>query len=195
MFSVTAKNTEKEKKDEFLRIIRETLERLSEEGIGEKSLEAGINYYEFKYREADFGSFPKGLIYGLQCFDSWLYDDQDPLMHLEFEETFAYLKARVRDGYFESLITDYLLNNLHQAVIVLAPKKGLDRERDEALSEKLSEKLASMTKEERQALILRTQELKEYQQEPSSPEALETIPFFPGRTSEKIPLLWAGSFE
>ncbi len=187
VFSVTAKNTEKEKKDEFLRIIRETLERLSEEGIGEKSLEAGINYYEFKYREADFGSFPKGLIYGLQCFDSWLYDDQDPLMHLEFEETFAYLKARVRDGYFESLITDYLLNNLHQAVIVLTPKKGLDRERDEALSEKLSEKLASMTKEERQALILRTQELKEYQQEPSSPEALETIPLLSREDIRKDP--------
>ena len=33
-------------KDEFLRIIRETLERLSEEGIGEKSLEAGINFFD-----------------------------------------------------------------------------------------------------------------------------------------------------
>ncbi len=175
VFSVVAKNTDKDKKEAFLRIIRETLERLSEEGIGERSLEAGINYYEFKYREADFGSFPKGLIYGLQCFDSWLYDG-DPLMHLEFEDTFAYLKAHKGDGYFEALITEYLLNNLHQSVIILSPRKGLDAEREKVLSGKLSKKLASMTAEERRALMAQTQELKKYQEEPSTEEALETIP-------------------
>ena len=176
IFSVVAKNAEKAQKEPFLTVIRETLEKLAEEGIGEKTLEAGINFYEFKYREADFGAYPKGLIYGLQCFDSWLYREDDPFMHLEFEDTFAYLKAHKKDGYFEALITDYLLNSLHQAVIVLSPKKGLDREREEKLAARLEEKLAAMSAGERQALISATRELKEYQQEPSSKEALETIP-------------------
>lgn len=52
-----------------------------------------MNYYEFRYREADYGSAPKGLMYGLQCMDSWLYDG-DPMMHLEYQETFDYLKKR-----------------------------------------------------------------------------------------------------
>ena len=30
---------------------------------------------------------PKGLMYGLQCLDSWLYGG-DPMMHLEYDETF-----------------------------------------------------------------------------------------------------------
>ena len=55
--------------------------KLADDGINQKSLMAGINYYEFRSREADFGNAPKGLMYGLQRADSWLYGG-DPLMHL-----------------------------------------------------------------------------------------------------------------
>ena len=34
---------------------------------------------EFKFREADFGAYPKGLMYGLQCLDSWIYDEKNRL--------------------------------------------------------------------------------------------------------------------
>ena len=34
-------------------------------GLNKKSLLAGINSSEFRYREADFGHFPKGLLYGI----------------------------------------------------------------------------------------------------------------------------------
>ncbi len=189
VFSVTAKNTDREKLPEFLRIVRETLEKLAEEGIGERSLAAGLNHYEFKYREAEFGPYPKGLMYGLQCFDSWLYDETDPFMHLEFEETFAFLRAHETDGYFENLITEYLLNNLHQAVLILSPKKGLDVEQEKKLAEKLSARLAAMDTKERKALIQKTEELKAYQQEPSAREDLEKIPLLSrediGKQAEK----------
>ena len=64
-----------------------------------EELLAAINYYEFRSREADFGNAPKGLMYGLQCLDSWLYGG-DPLMHLEYEETFAFLKKCGKRGIF-----------------------------------------------------------------------------------------------
>ena len=190
VFSVVAKNTDKDKREQFLTVIRETLERLVRDGIGEKALEAGINYFEFKYREADFGPYPKGLMYGLQCFDSWLYEENDPFMHLEFEDTFAYLKEKKDEGYFENLIREYLLNSLHQAVIILSPKKGLEEEREKALEKKLAEKLAAMTTDERRALIRKTEELERYQEEPSPREALETIPMLSrediGREAAKL---------
>ncbi len=176
IFSVVAKNTDREKLDAFLRVVRETLERLACEGIGERALAAGINYFEFKYREADFGSYPRGLMYGLQCFDSWLYDERDPFMHLQYEEVFAFLKEKQAEGFFEDLIREYLLDSLHQAVVVLSPQKGMERERQRALSEALSKKLSAMGQEERRELIRKTRELKEYQQTPSSREELETIP-------------------
>lgn len=176
IFSVVAKNTDGEKLDQFLQVVRETLERLASEGLGERALAAGINYLEFKYREADFGSYPRGLMYGLQCFDSWLYDEKDPFMHLQYEEVFAFLKEKQAEGFFEDLIREYLLDSVHQAVVVLSPKKGMERERQRALSEALSKKLSAMGQEERRELIRKTRELKEYQQTPSSREELETIP-------------------
>ena len=103
-FSVVAKDTSVEKEQEFLQVTEEVLEKLAAEGFDEKALLAGINYYEFKYREADFGSYPKGLMYGLQVLDSWLYDDRLPFIHIEANNTFAELRKEVKTGYFEGLV-------------------------------------------------------------------------------------------
>ena len=109
-FSVVAKDANESQKGEFLAVVKGTLRKLAEDGINKKSLLAGLNYYEFRYREADFGTAPKGLMYGLQSLDSWLYDG-DPMMHLEYQKTFDFLKQAVDEGYFETLIRDYLLDN------------------------------------------------------------------------------------
>ena len=81
IFSIIAKNANEEQKEEFLAIIRSVLEDCVKNGISKKSLLAGINSMEFKFREADFGAYPKGLMYGLQCLDSWIYDEKEPFMH------------------------------------------------------------------------------------------------------------------
>ena len=120
-------------KGEFLAIVKGTLRKLADQGINRKSLLAGMNYFEFKYREADYGSAPKGLMYGLQCLDSWLYDG-DPMTHLCYQETFDFLKKEVENGYFEQLIRDYLLDNPFEAVIVVAPEKNLTAKEDEKLA-------------------------------------------------------------
>ena len=70
-------------------------------------------------------------MYGLQCLDSWLYGG-DPLMHLEYEETFAFLKKAAKEGYFEELIRKYLLDNPFEAVITVSPKRGLTAIEDES---------------------------------------------------------------
>lgn len=132
-FSVIAKDANKEQKGEFLAIVKGTLRKLADQGINRKSLLAGMNYFEFKYREADYGSAPKGLMYGLQCLDSWLYDG-DPMTHLCYQETFDFLKKEVENGYFEQLIRDYLLDNPFEAVIVVAPEKNLTAKEDEKLA-------------------------------------------------------------
>ena len=88
-FSIIAKDANKEQKGEFLAIVKGTLRKLADQGINRKSLLAGMNYFEFKYREADYGSAPKGLMYGLQCLDSWLYDG-DPMTHLCYQETLIF---------------------------------------------------------------------------------------------------------
>ncbi len=105
-------------------------------------------------------------MYGLQCLDSWLYGG-DPMMHLEYEETFAALKEGADHGYFEGLIRTYLLDNPYEAVVIASPKKNLTARIEEQTAKKLKEYKDSLSKEEIDELIRQTKELKEYQDTPS----------------------------
>ncbi len=187
-FTVVAKDANRDQKGEFLAVVKGTLRKLASAGINRRSLLAGMNYFEFKYREADYGSAPKGLMYGLQCLDSWLYDG-DPMMHLEYQGTFDYLKEAVDEGFFEKLIRDYLLDNPFEAVIVLSPKKNLTAQEDEKLAAKLADYKASLTAEQIDEIVKATRELKEYQDTPSTPEEMAAIPLLErsdiDRTAEK----------
>lgn len=174
-FTVIAKDANLEQKGEFLAVVKGTLRKLAEQGINQRSLLAGINFYEFRYREEDYGSAPKGLMYGLHCFDSWLYDG-DPMLYLEYQATFDYLKKAVEEGFFENLIRDYLLDNPFEAVITVSPKKNLTAEEDARVSAQLEAYKNSRSEEQIQDLIRETEALKTYQDTPSSPEDMAKIP-------------------
>lgn len=175
-FSIVSKNADISQKESFLTLIRETLERLCRDGIDKKALKAAINYYEFKYKEADFGSYPKGLMYGLQMLDSWLYDDRQPFLHVEAEETFAGMKEKAEKDYFEKLIRTYLLDNAHSSVVIVEPVRNLAMEEERRQREKLAGLKASMSRENILEIIEETKALAAYQEKPDTKEALETIP-------------------
>lgn len=175
-FAVTAKNADPEQKEAFLAVIRKTLTAIMEKGFDKKALQAGLNYYEFRYREADFGNYPKGLMYGLQMFDSWLYDDTQPFLHLVALENFEKLKNRVEEGYFEKLIQTYLLDNTHAALLTLRPVPGLEAKEQSRIADTLAFYKKSLMPEEVEKLVRDTQELKAYQDEPSPQEELQKIP-------------------
>lgn len=174
-FTVIAKDADADQKGEFLAVVKGTLRKLADQGINQKSLLAGMNFYEFRYREADYGTAPKGLMYGLQSLDSWLYDG-DPMMHLQYQATFDFLKAAVGDGYFEQLIRDYLLDNPFEAVIVVSPEKNLTTKVDNQLAKELAVYKDGLSKEQAETIIEQTNSLKLYQDTPSSKEVLELIP-------------------
>lgn len=176
VFSFVAKNANASQADEFESIIENTLKEVVKTGINKEALLAGINSSEFKFREADFGQFPKGLLFGLNCLDSWLFDDMKPFIHLECLGTFAKLRKAVDTDYFEKLIQEYLLDNTHGSSVTVKPKRGLGNERDEALANELSDYKASLSDEEIKKLIEDTEHLKKYQEEPSSDEDLRKLP-------------------
>lgn len=176
VFSFVAKNANASQADEFESIIENTLKEVVKTGINKEALLAGINSSEFKFREADFGQFPKGLLFGLNCLDSWLFDDMKPFIHLECLDTFAKLRRAVDTDYFERLIQEYLLDNTHGSSVTVKPKRGLGNEKEEALAKELSDYKASLSDEEINKLIEDTEHLKKYQEEPSSDENLRKLP-------------------
>lgn len=175
-FSIVAKNTEASKKAEFIRIINKTLTKIVNEGIDKRKIDAAINYHEFKIREADYGRFPKGIMYGILQMSSWLYDDNQPLLHLEYNSVFEKFKSELDSNYFEELIQKYLIDNTHANIIIAKPKKGLTEQLEKDARVKLSEYKASLSKEEIQQLIAENKALLEYQEASSLPEELEKIP-------------------
>lgn len=175
-FNIISKNAEPEQKERFLSIIREEFRKAAEGGLNKKSLEASLNSLEFKYKEADFGGYPKGLIYGLNILDSWLYDESRPLMHIDCEETFAFLRKNIESGYFEELIGTFLLDNPHSSLLALVPKKGLTAVRDNEVKEKLAAFKESLSAEQLETLIEESRKLAAFQEAEDSKEALESIP-------------------
>jgi Zn-dependent M16 (insulinase) family peptidase len=175
-FTIIAKNSEENKKDQFVTVVRDVLSGLVAQGIDESSLRAAINYYEFKYREADYGQFPKGLLYGLRAMSSWIHDDHKPFLHLKDTTGYAFLKEKIGTGYYEKVIKEYFLENTHNSVVILKPKSGLNAEKEEELKKKLAAYKATLSKEELQHIIRETKELEVFQETPSTKEELEAIP-------------------
>lgn len=175
-FSIVAKGANLSQKEEFVKVIRDTLTKIMEEGIDKKAVTAGINYYEFRFREADFSSYPKGLMYGLDILSSWLYDDTKPFCEVQLLEGFEFLKKALEEGYFEDLIRKYLLDNTHGAILSLVPEKGLAAKRDKELEEKLENYRKSLSDEELTRMVENTKALEAYQEAEETPEALTCIP-------------------
>ena len=171
--SFVAKNAEAEQKDEFIRIIRETLQEIAENGFDPKLVEATLNSTEFTLRESNYGSMPKGLMLNISAMDSWLYGES-PLKLLPYEEPMDTIRNTPR--FFENMIHDSLLNNTHGAVVVLKPEPGLNAKTEQAVREKLDAYKAGLTPEEVTALVQDTKDIQARQQSVDSPEALEKLP-------------------
>lgn len=174
-FSIAAKNANREDFERFRTVIRDTLTELVKRGIDKKALLAGINVMEFKAREADYGAYPKGLIYGIDLFDSWLYDDGRPFDYLKLD-VYGKLRERVETGYFEELVQKYLLQNNHASYVIIEPERGLTAKTDEAVAKRLQAYKESLSEDEIAQLIEKTKKLRAFQETPSSAEDLEKIP-------------------
>ena len=190
--SLIVTGSEAERADELCSLTEKELRRLVDDGIDKTLLEASINRLEFKVREADFGTSPKGLVYNIKIMNSWLYD-ADPALYLYYEELFQRMREGLKGRYFEEVLEKRLLKNTHRSLVVLKPSKTLSAERDKALAEALEKKKQSFTSEEIEGIVEMNKRLKERQESPETPEALATIPLLAlsdiRREVEKLPLV------
>lgn len=174
-FSIVANGAEPERADQFYEVVNGTLQKLVKDGLDRTLLEASINLLEFKLREADFGQYPKGLIYNFKIMNSWLYN-ADPAMFLYYEELIQKMKDGLDNGYFEKLIERCFLQNTHKTLLILKPSTEAAQKNAAKLEKELAEKKAAMSAAEIREIIATTKSLKERQQSEETPEALATIP-------------------
>ena len=185
-FTITLNGSEKDRVDKFYNLLNDELKKLVDNGIDKTLLQASINLMEFRLREADFGLAPKGLIYGLRLFKTWLYGG-DPNAYLRYEDDLTAIKRGLDENYFEGLIQKYLLDNPHKVLMTLAPDKTFGKERDAAQAKKLAEIKSNLDAAQIQEIIDTAKKLKIRQQTPDSPEALKTIPILKREDLKKEP--------
>ena len=172
-FQITVKNANLADLDKFYQIVADKLTEVAEKGIDKDVINGIVNRMEFQLREGD--NAQKGLTYLFQCYTGWFYGD-DPLLSLKWEEPLAAIKKGIENKKLEELIKTEFLNNNHSLLIALAPKPGLQNERNAKEDAECAEYKSSLTDEQTKALVKETEELIAYQQEKDSPEALATIP-------------------
>ena len=157
-------------------LIESTLQKLVTEGIDPADISAAINTLEFRLREANTGSAPRGLIYMLGALSSWIYD-KDPYESLRYEAPLHNVREAIaQGGYFESLIGQYLLENNHRSVVILKPDTELAQQIEQKETDKLAAAKANMSQADLEAIIANTEELRARQERQDSPEELEKLP-------------------
>ena len=171
--SIVLKNTDADKKDEFLKVLKDTLEKLVEEGIDKDLLEATLNKFEFIFREG--GGTQKAIIYYIRALNSWLYD-QSPLDALYYNDVLEVVKEKLDDGFVENYIKEKLIDNEYSVNLLARPELNKNDKEEEILRKELEDLKAKMSEEEIDEIVKKSRDLEDYQNAEDSKENKDTIP-------------------
>ena len=171
----SAWNTDPDKQPALERTIRETLRRLTEEGLDRDRLDACFRRYAFQLRDRDSGGMPRSLGEALEMLDTWLYGG-DPARGLLAEQAVAELEAALATDFPERLLRELFLDNEHCATVTLIPDPTLGAENAEKEKADVRAKTAAWTEADRALQAERAEALRLWQQTPDSEEALASIP-------------------
>lgn len=177
LFSTGLKGTRKRHAKKIEKLIFDTLESLVRDGIDPDMIAASMNTLEFRLRENNTGSYPRGIALMQRVLTTWLHDE-DPFKLLAFEAPLDEIKSRLAADprYFEKLIQAYLLDNHHRTVLRLKPETGLGQRLEEEEKARLAKIRESLNESQLSDLFENTKKLKQKQETPDSPETLETLP-------------------
>ncbi|MCL4504843.1 MAG: insulinase family protein [Chloroflexi bacterium] len=174
-------------------LILHTLARIASGGIDRDMLEASLNTIEFRLREYNTGSFPRGLAMMLSALAPWQHGS-DPLVHLAFEAPLQAIKQKLAANprYFEELVQQSFLNNTHRTTVLLRPDPDVRAQAEAEERARLDSARAAMNEADVARVIEETRLLKQKQATPDTPEALATIPRLKladlDRKNKQIPL-------
>lgn len=177
VFSTGLKGTRSSDARKIEKLIFDTLRSLVQDGIDPEMIAAAVNTLEFRLRENNSGTFPRGIALMLRALTTWIHED-DPIKLLAFEAPLDEIRSRLRDDkrYFEKLIQTHLLDNVHRTTLRFKPDPDLGRRLEDAEKSRLDGVREALSVDQLEQIIKDSRKLKELQERPNSPEALATMP-------------------
>ncbi len=176
-FSVGLKGMSESAVKQMQKVVFSVFEDAAKNGFPDSMIEASLNTIEFRLRENNTGTFPKGLSLMLRSMTTWLHG-ADPLQPLKFEETVAGLKARLaaKEPVFQECVSKYILNNPHRALVRLVPDPDFAKKEDDAEQKRIQDSVKSFSDKDFEIMVSETQRLKAQQAAPDDPVELAKIP-------------------
>lgn len=173
-YSIVCMNAKTNDQERFFEIVNQTLDKMMNEEIDEKMIMAALHSLQFRYREQEFGSTPKGLYYNQQVLMRWLFKEDGVFEMLEVQEALRILEERIQRHEFQDMVKELLCRPHSQ--VCLYPKSQLQHEQDELERQKLDTIYQAFNDSEKQCIIKEMQELKTYQESPEPKEIQNCIP-------------------
>jgi presequence protease len=177
VFSTGLKGVAAENVDRVEGLIMDTLQDLKGAGIEAEMIAAALNTIEFRLRENNTGSFPRGIALMLRSLTTWLHDG-DPLAPLAFEAPLNAIKDELQRNasFLQDLIEENLLANPHRTTLILQPDTQLRQQVEQAEKSRLEKVRQSLSPEALGQIVEQTRQLKLRQETPDPPEVLAKIP-------------------
>lgn len=169
-----ARGAKEENLKEIERITRSVFEEAAKE-LDTERLTAALNQIEFRHREKDFGTYPRGLVYAMSAMESWLYGG-DPAQNLTLNETLFSLRAALTTDFYKDLLREVFLENPHTATVYLLPDPSLAEKRAAEEKRSIEALLADMGKDAEKIVREKEAALKKWQDTPDSEEGLASLP-------------------
>ncbi|EAR59538.1 insulinase family protein [Neptuniibacter caesariensis] len=157
-FMCGIEGSEPESADAFEKMVLEVLEKVAEEGVPQKMLEAQLHQLELQQREINGDGYPYGLSLIMSSLGAAV-NHGDPIALLNLDPVLEKLREEIKQpDYVQNLVRE-LLDNPHRVRLTLRPDNQLAARRDAAEKAQLAKIKASLNEDEKQALISRAAEL------------------------------------
>jgi Zn-dependent M16 (insulinase) family peptidase len=176
-FSAGMKGVKPENVQKVEELVLSTLTKLSGDGFDQAAIDSAMNTFEFRLREFNTGSFPRGLSVMLGMMSHWIYD-KNPVDGVAFEAPLKELKEDLAAGkpVFQDLLKRYIVDNNHRVTVEAKPDLELENETVKEEVERLAGIKACMTSTDIERIIEETRVLKEAQEAIDSPAAKASLP-------------------
>ena len=170
-YAIVFRNMDMCDKEEILKVYRETLTKIKEEGVDRDALIGGLNRFEFSLRES---GEPAGLYRCMNAMSSWLYGG-DMMLYLESNDIVHELRAALDTDLYDRIIGE-LLDETGLVTLDILPSKTKGEEDAEKEYERVTKEYSSFTEEELKEVEDIYERMRKWQDTPDSPEAVATLP-------------------
>ena len=153
---------------------RQTLARLLDGELDSKKIAASLNCSEFQTREADFGSYPRGMVYMSSVMEDVVCGDY-PTLGLNYNDLFTFLRSKLDTPHYINALRDVFAKD-GERMLVLRPSASLDAKRANRDAENMTTLLSTLPKAEIERIKTGLEGFETWQTTPDTDDAIASIP-------------------